>query len=137
MNNQDSRVPKEPVSQRTDEVARAVVDAAFRVHSKLGPGLLESVYEVCMEYEMKKRGLEVKRQIVLPVVYDEVRLDAGLRLDMLVDGRVIVELKAVEQMVPVFEAQLLTYLKLTNHRLGFLINFNVAVIKDGIKRMVL
>jgi GxxExxY protein len=137
MDQKDMKAPRKPVPTRTDEVARAIVDAAFQVHSKLGPGLLESVYEVCMEYELKKHGLAVKRQVVLPVIYDDIKLDAGLRLDMLVEDCVIVELKAVEQMVPIFEAQLLTYLKLTGHRVGLLINFNVPVVKDGIKRMVL
>jgi len=128
---------REPIPKELNDVSGAIVDAAFRVHSTLGPGLLESVYEVCLEYELKKRGLEVKRQLLLPVVYEGVKLDAGLRLDMLVEDCVIVELKAVEQMGPVFDAQLLTYLKLTELRLGLLINFNVPVIKDGIKRVVL
>ncbi|KPL08280.1 GxxExxY protein [candidate division BRC1 bacterium SM23_51] len=128
---------REPIPKELNDVSGAIVDAAFRVHSTLGPGLLESVYEVCLEHELKKRGLEVKRQLLLPVVYEGVRLDAGLRLDMLVEDCVIVELKAVEQMGPVFDAQLLTYLKLTELRLGLLINFNVPVIKDGIKRVVL
>jgi len=128
---------REPIPKELNDVSGAIVDAAVRVHSTLGPGLLESVYEVCLEHELKKRGLEVKRQLLLPVVYEGVRLDAGLRLDMLVEDCVIVELKAVEQMGPVFDAQLLTYLKLTELRLGLLINFNVPVIKDGIKRVVL
>ena len=128
---------REPIPKELNDVSGAIVDAAFRVHSTLGPGLLESVYEVCLEHELKKRGLEVKRQLLLPVVYEGVKLDAGLRLDMLVEDCVIVELKAVEQMGPVFDAQLLTYLKLTELRLGLLINFNVPVIKDGIKRVVL
>lgn len=128
---------REPIPKELNDVSGAIVDAAFRVHSTLGPGLLESVYEVCLEHELKKRGLEVKRQLLLPVVYEGVRLDAGLRLDMLVEDCVIVELKAVEQMGPVFDAQLLTYLKLTGLRLGLSINFNVPVIKDGIKRVVL
>jgi GxxExxY protein len=95
------------------------------------------VYEACLCHELNKRGLPFERQTALPVVYDGIRLDAGLRLDVLVDECVIVELKAVEEMIPLYEAQLLTYLKLTGHRLGLLINFNVPVIRDGIKRMVL
>jgi len=120
-----------------NQVTGQIVDAAFRVHSTLGPGLLESVYGACMLHELGKRGLEAKSQLVLPVVYDGVSLDAGLRLDLVVDECVIVELKAVEQLLPVHEAQLLTYLKLSGYRVGLLINFNVPVIKDGIVRMVL
>lgn len=137
MNHKDTKAQREPVPARTEEVARAVVDAAFRVHSKLGPGLLESVYETCMEYELKKRGLKTQRQVVVPILYDELTLDAGFRLDLLVDESLVVELKAVENMLPLYDAQMLTYLKLTGHRLGLLMNFNVPLIKDGIKRLVL
>jgi GxxExxY protein len=126
----------QPIPAETEQIARQVVDAAFTVHKKLGPGLLESVYEVCLCHELKKRGIPFRNQVALPVVYDDVRLDAGLRLDVLVGDAVIVELKAVEKHNPLFEAQLLTYLKLTGHRLGLLINFNVALIKEGIKRML-
>ena len=126
-----------PIPGETDRIARAIVDAAFRVHSTLGPGLLESVYEACMVHELGKRGLDVRRQVSIPVVYDDVTIDAGLRLDLVVADQVIVELKAVEKMLPVYEAQLLTYLKLTEKRLGLLINFNVPLIKQGIKRMAL
>jgi GxxExxY protein len=121
----------------TDDVAKAVVDAAYAVHSALGAGLLESVYEACLTHELKKRALKVASQVSLPIVYDGIRLDAGLRLDMLVEDCVIVELKAVDTLLPVHQAQILTYLKLTGHRLGLLINFNVPVIRQGIKRMVL
>nr|VFJ55211.1 MAG: GxxExxY protein [Candidatus Kentron sp. FM]VFJ55799.1 MAG: GxxExxY protein [Candidatus Kentron sp. FM]VFK10976.1 MAG: GxxExxY protein [Candidatus Kentron sp. FM] len=113
------------------------MDAAYRVHSALGPGLLESVYEVCLCHELEKRAIPFQSQLVLPIVYDNVTLDAGLRLDLLVDDCLVVELKAVERMLPIHEAQLLTYLKLTDKRLGLLINFNVPLIKDGIRRMVL
>jgi len=113
------------------------VDAAFKIHSKLGPGLLESAYSALMEYELMKRGLHVETEVPLPVVYEEVRLDLGYRLDMVVDRCVVVELKAVEKLHPVHDAQLLTYLKLTGLRLGILINFNTKLIKDGIKRVVL
>ena len=126
-----------PVSTEIDEVARAVVDAAFRVHQVLDPGLLESVYETCLGHELRQRGHKVDTQVSLPVVYDGVRLDAGLRLDMLVADAVIVEIKSVEKTNPVYEAQLLTYLKLTGLRVGLLVNFNVPVIRDGIKRIVL
>lgn len=127
----------EPIPQETESVAKVVTDAAFKVHSALGPGLLESVYEVCLAHELKRREIEVKTQVTLPVVYEDLRLDSGLRLDMIVADRLIVELKAVEKMLPLFEAQLLTYLKLTGLRLGLLINFNVPLIKNGIKRIVL
>lgn len=129
--------PFEPVPAYVERVAKAVVDAAYRVHKTLGPGLLESVYEVCLAHELRQRKLAVARQVTLPVVYDGARLDAGLRLDMLVADCLIVEVKSVEAMNPVFKAQLLTYLKLSGHRLGLLINFNVPVIKNGIKRVVL
>jgi GxxExxY protein len=120
-----------------DRVATCIVDSAYRVHRTLGPGLLESVYETCLARELEIRGMAVERQVDVPVVYEGLKLDAGLRLDLLVDKRVIVEVKAVEKMIPVFDAQLLTYLKLTGLRLGLLINFNVPVIKDGIKRLAL
>ena len=127
----------ESIPAETERVAKMIVDAAFQVHKALGPGLPESVYETCLAYELRKRGLKVETQVSVPVIYQTIRLDAGLRLDMLVEDQVIVELKAVETMVPLFDAQLLTYLKLTCKRLGLLINFNVPLIKSGIKRIVL
>jgi GxxExxY protein len=126
-----------PVPSEVDRVAKTVVDAALRVHQVLGPGLLESVYEACLAHELKQRGQKVETQISLPVVYDGVRLDAGLRLDMMVGDSVIVEIKSVDKINPVFEAQLLTYLKLTGVRVGLLVNFNVPVVRDGIRRIVL
>ena len=126
-----------PISMETDQIAKTVVDAAFRVHSRLGPGLLESVYEACLDHELRKRNLTVRRQVVVPVVYDDVRIDEGFRIDLLVENLIIIEIKAVERSLPVFEAQLLTYLRLTRLRLGFLINFNVAQIKAGIRRIAL
>ncbi|MBP2315316.1 GxxExxY protein [Azospirillum soli] len=120
-----------------DHIARQAVDSAFRVHSTLGAGLLESVYESCLEHELRKRGLTVRRQVVVPVVYDDIRFDEGFRLDLLVENMIVIEIKAAERLLPVFEAQLLTYLKLTGLRLGFLINFNVGQIKDGIRRIAL
>ena len=113
------------------------MDAAFKVHRTLGPGLLESVYEVCLCHELAKQKIAFQKQLSLPIVYDGVRLDAGLRLDLLVADVVIVELKAVEKMNPLYEAQLLTYLKLTGKRVGLLMNFNASVLKDGFKRLVL
>ena len=120
-----------------ESIASSVVDSAFKVHSTLGPGLLESVYEVCLCHELSLRDLPFQRQVSVPVVYEGIKLDAGLRLDMLVAESVIVDLKSVEKMNPVFEAQLLTYLKLTGKRIGILINFNVPLIRDGIKRIIL
>jgi GxxExxY protein len=114
-----------------------VLDAAFKVHSALGAGLLESVYETCLAYEIRRRGREVETQKHVPVIYEGVVLETGLRLDMLVDKMVVVEIKSVDQMNPVYEAQLLTYLKLTGLRLGLLINFNIPHLKDGIRRIVL
>ena len=137
MNIQNNSGAVEPMPAEVDRVARAVVDAAFKVHSTLGPGLLESVYEVCLVHELGKRGFKVERQIALPVFYDGLKMDAGLRLDLLVDDCVIVELKAIEITLPVHQAQLLTYLKLAGKRLGLLINFNVPLIRDGIQRMAL
>jgi GxxExxY protein len=141
-NHQDTKAPRlgnhfAPVSPELDRVAKEVVDAAFKVHSTLGPGLLESVYETCLAHDLKKRGLEIQTQLAFPIVYDDLCLDSGLRIDLLVENQLVVELKAVETMLPLFEAQLLTYLKLTNKRLGLLINFNVPKIKDGIQRIVL
>lgn len=124
------------IDAATDRVAAAVVDAAYTVHRELGPGLLEHVYEVCLAHELTKRGFRVERQVELPVSYDGIRFEVGFKLDLLVDDRVIVELKTVEKILPVHQAQLLTYLKLADKRLGLLINFNSALIKDGIKRMV-
>lgn len=125
-----------PVPPNVERVGKAVLDAAFKVHTALGPGLLESVYETCTAFEVRESGLQVATQLALPVVYKDIKMDAGLRLDMLVEDCVIVEFKSVESMNPVFDAQLITYLKLTGIRLGFLINFNVVHLKDGIKRIV-
>ncbi|MBN1491607.1 MAG: GxxExxY protein [Phycisphaerae bacterium] len=129
--------PQQPIPDEVDDIARMAVDAAYRVHSALGPGLLERVYEVCLAHELRKRGLTVETQVDLPVIYDGIRLDAGMRVDLRVDGRLLIELKAVEMMHSVHKAQLLTYLKLTGHRLGLLINFNVPLIRDGIERLAL
>lgn len=126
----------EPIPAETERVVTQVMDAAFKVHRALGPGLLESVYEICLCHELAKQNIPFQRQLSLPVVYDGIRLDAGLRLDLLVQDVVIVELKAVEKMNSLYEAQLLTYLKLTGKRIGLLINFNTPVLKDGFKRLV-
>ena len=126
----------EEPSIRENQIAKAVVHAALTVHKALGPGLLESVYEICLAHELAKMGHRVARQVGLPVQYDSIRVEAGLRLDLLVDDMVIVEVKAVETVHPVFKAQLYTYLKLTRRRLGLLINFNVELLKDGVERVV-
>ncbi len=120
-----------------ETVATKVVDSAFRVHSALGPGLLESVYESCLDHELRKQGLRVHKQVPVPIIYDTLRIEPGLRLDLLVEDSVIVEIKAIERMSPVFEAQVLSYLRLAKKRLGLLINFNVPRIRDGIRRFAL
>lgn len=119
-----------------NEIAAAIVDAAFKIHTTLGPGLFESVYEAALEFELQKRGLRVAHQIGLPVHYEDVRLEVGFRVDLVVDGKVIVEIKSVEVLAPVHKKQLLTYLRLTDLRLGLLINFNVELIKHGIHRVI-
>ena len=117
-------------------IAKQVVDAAFKIHTTLGPGLLESVYEAVLAYELKQRGLQVVRQQAIPVVYEEVHLEEGFRADLIVEGKVIIELKSVEIISPVHKKQVLTYLRLTNLKLSLLINFGEALIKDGITRVV-
>jgi GxxExxY protein len=117
-------------------IAKEIVDAAFRIHTKLGPGLLESVYEAVLAYELDRRGLHIVRQQPIPVVYDSIRIDTGFRADLIVEDKVIVEVKSVELLAPVYKKQLLTYLRLADKRLGLLINFQVALIKDGITRIV-
>ena len=126
-----------PLSPEHDWAAHDVVDSAFAVHRSLGPGLLESVYEQCLAYELQSRGHKTERQVALPVVYRDVRLEAGFRIDILVNDLVIIELKTVERLLPIHEAQLLTYLKLSGKRLGLLLNFNVPLIKEGIRRLAL
>ncbi|MBN2218147.1 MAG: GxxExxY protein [Pirellulales bacterium] len=119
-----------------EALATRVVDALVCVHRKLGPGLLESTYQACLAHELQKRGMNVQCEISLPVQYDGIQIDAGYRVDMLVEDLILIENKAVQSILPVHEAQLLTYLKLSGHKLGFLVNWNVTLIKDGIKRMV-
>jgi len=119
-----------------NEVAKIIVDCAYKVHTTLGPGLLESVYEAALAYELEKRSLEVERQKPLPVVYENIHLEEGFRADLVVSGLVIVELKSVEEVAPVHKKQLLTYLRLADKRLGLLINFGAAKIKNGISRIV-
>ena len=126
-----------PLSDREEFIAERIVDAAYTVHRALGPGLLERVYEACLCHELSKRDLKYQRQVDIPIAYDGMIFDEGLRLDVLVEDLVICELKAVDEMHPVWKAQIISHLKLTGKRLGFLINFNVPLIKNGIKRFII
>ena len=119
-----------------NEIAKIVVDAAYHVHRRLGPGLLESVYEAVLAYDLKKRGMKVERQVPVAIVYDDIKFNDGFRADLIVEDKVIVELKSVENIVPVHKKQLLTYLRLSDKRLGLLINFGSELIRDGISRVV-
>lgn len=136
LNHQDTKTPRKDLGVEEERLASVIVDAAIKVHSALGPGLLESVYEACLMHELRLRGHRVEAQVVLPIHYEGMTVESGLRLDLRVDGLAIVELKAVEKLLPVHEAQLLTYLKLARLRLGFLLNFNVPLMRDGIQRRV-
>jgi GxxExxY protein len=127
----------QPLSGREEGIATGVVQAAFNVHKNLGPGLLEKIYEVCFCHELGKKGFHAQRQVRLPIEYDGMVFDEGLRLDVLIDKLVICELKAVEDFNPVWQAQLLSHMKITGKRLGFLVNFNVPYIKKGIKRFII
>ena len=122
---------------RENMLSKEIIGAAIEVHRHLGPGLLESAYEECLAYELTQQNIPFERQKALPVVYKDVRLDAGFRVDFLVDNLVVVELKAIEALTPTHEAQVLTYLRLTGCKLGLLLNFNVRLLKNGIKRLVL
>jgi len=121
----------------SDEQTKEIIGAAIAVHRHLGPGLLESAYEECLCYELTKKGIPYARQVALPVVYKDIHLDCGYRIDLLAYGNVVVELKTVGKLLPIHEAQLLTYLRLSGHKTGLLINFNSAPLKAGIKRMVI
>ncbi len=118
-----------------NELSKIVVNCAYKVHKSLGPGLLESAYEECLFYELNKTGLKIEKQKALPLIYEEVKLEIGYRIDLIIENKLIVEIKSVESLNDVHFAQLLTYLKLTDSRLGLLINFNVSLIKNGIKRI--
>lgn len=120
-----------------DELSKRVIGCAIEVHRQLGPGLLESTYEQCLAYELSQAGIAFKLQHALPVAYKGILLDCGYRVDLLVDDRLIIELKSVDRLLPIHEAQLLTYMKLAGVSLGLLLNFNVTVLRDGLKRMVL
>ena len=127
----------QPIPADVERIGKVVLNAAYKVHTTLGPGLLESVYQTSMKHVIEKSGVAVKLDVKLPIIFEGTKLDSGLQLDMLVDKCVIVELKSVERMNLLYEKQVLTYLRLSRLRLGFLINFNVAYLKDGIKRLVI
>ena len=127
----------EPISDAVERVGRAVVDAALAVHRALGSGLLESVYETCLAEELRQRGLKTERQVGVPVVYGDVRMDVGFRLDLLVEKCVVVEIKSIDALASIHTAQVLTYLRFSGVRLGYLINFNNALLKHGLRRLVL
>lgn len=130
-------IQQAPLPREYEDIAKLIVDSAFAVHKNLGPGLLESVYEPCFCHELNERGAKYKRQVAVPLVYDGIKFAEALRLDVLVEDKIICELKVVDALASVHTAQLLTYLKLTEKRLGFSINFNVPLIKQGIKRIIL
>ena len=127
----------EPLPAHTERIGRAVLDAAFAVHKALGPGLLESVYEACLAEELQQAGLKVERQVGAPVAYGEVRMDVGYRLDLLVERAVVVEIKSIDALASIHTAQVLTYLRFSGMRLGYLINFNTVMLKNGLRRIVL
>ncbi len=118
-----------------NEITEKIIGCAIRVHSALGPGLLESTYEICLIHELKKLDLRVEAQLALPVIYDGIKLEAGYRIDLLVENKIIVELKAVDRLTSVHEAQVISYLKLSGKKIGLLINFNVRLLRDGLKRL--
>ena len=123
-------------NDRLDEISHRIIGAAIEVHRHLGPGLLESAYQSCLAFELKQLGLKVEEQKPLPVVYKQVKLDCGYRLDMVVEDEIIVEIKAIEKLLPIHDAQVLSYLRLTKKRVGLLMNFHVPVLKNGLKRIV-
>ncbi len=121
---------------RINEISGVVVDASFKIHSTLGPGLLESVYEAILQRELTKRGLKVQRQVPIPIRWEDLEFDEGFRADLIVEDRIVVELKSVEQLAPVHPKQVLTYIRLLDYRLGLLINFGAPLLKDGLKRII-
>jgi GxxExxY protein len=120
-----------------NDLTYKIIGCVYKVHSELGPGLLESTYEICLEHELLKTGHRVERQMVLPVIYDDIKLDAGYRIDLLVNQQVVLELKAVDELAPIHQAQVMTYLKLSGLKVGLLLNFNVKDMKRGIKRIIM
>jgi GxxExxY protein len=131
-----AEIAKMEEKDRLDQITRRIIGAAIEMHKELGPGLLESAYEVCLAFELRQMGSKVDVQKPLPVVYKDVKLDCGYRLDLVVEDSVIVEIKAIERLAPIHDAQLLSYLRLSNKRVGLLLNFHVRVLKDGLKRIV-
>jgi|SRR5665213_582797 len=131
------KIHEKNLDAELERLAKETVDAAYKLHSTLGPGLLESVYETFFCHELKRRGLKVEKQVLLPLTYEGLTFDGGLKMDILIEGRLIVELKAVELLLPIHKVQLTTYLKLSGRQFGLLINFNVPMIKDGIRRVIL
>lgn len=125
------------ISPELDRIAAEIVDAGFQVHKALGPGLLESAYEECVAHELRERGLDVRKQVPMPIAYRGVNLDAGYRIDLLVNSCVVVEVKAIETLLPIHQAQVMTYLRLSGCRLGFLMNFNVQMFKSGVRRVAI
>ena len=136
INREDTKSTKEQPNLEIEKVATVIVDSAIKVHRALGPGLLESAYQHCLTYELRQRGSRVECELMQPIKYDGLLVDAGYRIDMLVERCIIIENKAVEDILPIHEAQLLTYMKLRDCRLGFLLNWNVRLMKNGIRRMV-
>lgn len=123
--------------EKLNKLSYKIIGLVYKVHSELGPGLLESTYEICLEYELIKTGLKVERQKALPVIYDEMKLEEGYRIDLLVENSIILELKSVDDIAPIHKAQLMTYLKLSGLKLGLLLNFNVRDMKEGINRIIM
>ena len=135
MQNQNERIMTPDIAENA--IAEKILDAAFKIHRMYGPGLLESAYEHILEYELSKNnGLNVERQKAIPIVHEEIKIDAGYRIDLLVENTVIIELKCIDKILPVHQAQLITYLKLSSLRLGLIINFKTPLLKDGIKRII-
>jgi GxxExxY protein len=126
----------DPEAERLDSITEKVIGSAIAVHRAIGPGLLESAYEECLCYELSQLGLGFERQVPLPIAYKEVKLDCGYRMDIVVEGDIVIEVKAVERLIPIHEAQLLSYLKLGNRKVGLLMNFHASVLKNGLKRIV-
>ena len=122
--------------ERLDQITRRVIGAAIEVHKTVGPGLLESAYQVCLAFELREQGLKVEEQLPLPVIYKNVKLDCGYRIDLLVENEIVVEIKAIELLAPIHDAQLLSYLRLSRKRVGLLMNFHMRVLRDGLKRIV-
>ena len=123
--------------EKLNKLSYEIIGAIYKVHTELGPGLLESTYEICLEYELLKKGFKVKRQKALPVIYNEIKLEIGYRIDLLVENSIILELKSVDEIAPIHKAQLMTYLKLSGLKLGLLLNFNVKDMKKGINRIIM